>query len=166
MPELIVPVGQLGASLPRTPADADQQVLRLSAGFHSISSTILLRPGTSLIGNSSGSTTISGGLRVAPWRRGVNGTYWTAPLPRNGSPRQLWVGELRATPARLPSDGNGFLHWRSALPEPFSRWGLVYEGGQGLERLRAQELLQRRLEQRLEQGEVLARRPQEKDLAK
>ena len=129
-----MPVGQLGASLPRTPADADQQVLRLSAGFHSISSTILLRPGTSLIGDSSGSTTISGGLRVAPWRRGVNGTYWTAPLPRNGSPRQLWVGELRATPARLPSDGNGFLHWRSALPEPFSRWGLVYEGGQGLER--------------------------------
>ena len=63
-------------------------------------------------------TVISGGIRIGQWRSAVgihDQRLWVAPLPAGGSPRQLWVGGERATPARHPNAG--YLRWASALSE-------------------------------------------------
>ena len=136
-----VPVGSLQDALQ---SQAGPEELRLAAGMHFIEHPLLLKRGSNaaaLVGVGVGRTIISGGIQLAPWGRRPNSTLWSTPLPKHGSPRQLWVGGIRARPARMPVSTNEFLYWRSALPEPFSRHGLVYEAGQGLEQFGAEDLI-------------------------
>ena len=130
---LDVPAGAgLQAALARA------SVLRLGAGTHYIDRPLVIRKaGVQITGASPGETIISGGLRLAAWRPypgSENATVWSTELPPDASPRQLWVGGRRAIPARSPNAASHqYLYWHAALPEPFSRWGLVYEAAQGLE---------------------------------
>ena len=104
----------------------------LAPGRHLLQQPLALSSDMHLVGSPDGSTAISGGLEVGPWRQyHPSRPIWSAPLPHFGSPRQLWVDGARAVPARFP-DG-GFLRWQAALPEPFARWGLRYESSQGIE---------------------------------
>lgn len=117
--------------------------LRLAPGRYFLDGLSLNISGNGIDIVASGSDTIiSGGLRVQQWTTILHDSgrrIWTAPLPSAGSPRQLWVGGVRAVPARHPNAG--FLRWASALPAPFARWGLIYEPNAQLEQWGGDELI-------------------------
>ena len=117
----------------RAAAAVPHQTVHLAPGRYALETPLMLASGVSLLGlpcANGVSATISGGKQVGPWER-MDTELWRAPLPRGGSPRQLWCDGRRANPARHPN--LGYLRWQSALPAPFAQWGLVYEPFQGLE---------------------------------